>query len=111
MLARAIDPSQETIRSCAFVDRDRALGHLRSMTMTRATLLDRVKGLVADVTRARFAGGAYAKLARAHGYADGYMRALLDAGLVTRTELIEACGSERGRVVRDELTTATEQAA
>ena len=34
----------------------------------------------ADVTRARFAGGAYAKLARAHGYADGYMRALLDAG-------------------------------
>ena len=81
------------------------------MTMTRAALLDRVKGLVADVTRARFAGGAYAKLSRAHGYADGYMRALLDAGLVSRTELIEACGQERGRVVKDELTVATEQAA
>ncbi len=76
------------------------------MPMTKATLLDRVKELVADVTRARFAGGAYAKLARAHGYADGYMRALLDAGLVDRASLLAACGEERGRVVRDELTTA-----
>jgi hypothetical protein len=111
IVACAIEPPQETIDARTFVDDDRALGHLRTMTMTRATLLNRVKELVADVTRARFAGGAYAKLARAHGYADGYMRALLDAGLVTRTELIEACGSERGRVVRDELTNATEQAA
>lgn len=76
------------------------------MSMTKTKLLDRVKELVADVTRARFAGGAYAKLARAHGYADGYMRALLDAGLVDRVSLIEACGEERGRVVRDELTSA-----
>lgn len=74
--------------------------------MTKSKLLERVRELVADVTRARFAGGAYAKLARAHGYADGYMRALLDAGLVDRVALIEACGEERGRVVRDELTTA-----
>jgi len=80
------------------------------MSTTKAVLLDRVRELVADVTRARFAGGAYAKLARAHGYADGYMRALLDAGLVDRVSLIEACGTERGRVVRDELT-AAEQAA
>ncbi len=81
------------------------------MSTTKAVLLDRVRGLVADVTRARFAGGAYAKLARAHGYADGYMRALLDAGLVDRASLIEACGAERGRVVRDELTVGAEQAA
>ncbi len=74
--------------------------------MTKSKLLERVKDLVADVTRARFAGGAYAKLARAHGYADGYMRALLDAGLVSRTDLIEACGEERGRVVREELSAA-----
>lgn len=80
------------------------------MPMTKAKLLDRVKELVADVTRARFAGGAYAKLARAHGYADGYMRALLDAGLVDRVALIEACGEERGRVVRDELTAASHAA-
>lgn len=76
------------------------------MSTTKSMLLDRVKDLVADVTRARFAGGAYAKLARAHGYADGYMRALLDAGLVSRTDLIAACGEERGRVVREELSPA-----
>jgi hypothetical protein len=72
--------------------------------MSKKMLLDRVRELVADVTRARFAGGAYAKLARAHGYADGYMRALLDAELVDRTELILAVGSERERVVTQDLT-------
>jgi hypothetical protein len=78
--------------------------------MSKKMLLGRVKELVADVTRARFAGGAYAKLARAHGYADGYMRALLDAGLVDRHELLAACGEERGRVVSEELTPQTNAA-
>ena len=72
--------------------------------MSKKMLLETVRGLIADVTRARFAGGAYAKLARAHGYADGYMRALLDAGLVERSELIIAVGSERGRVVTEDLS-------
>ncbi len=78
--------------------------------MTKTKLLEQVKALVADVTRARFAGGAYAKLARAHGYADGYMRALLDAGLVDRVALIHACGDERGRVVNEELAPASHAA-
>ncbi len=71
--------------------------------MSKKMLLDTVRGLIADVTRARFAGGPYAKLARAHGYADGYMRALLDAKLVERSELIIAVGSERERVVTEDL--------
>lgn len=73
--------------------------------MSKKILLETVRGLIADVTRARFAGGPYAKLARAHGYADGYMRALLDAGLVERSELIVAVGSERERVVTQDLAT------
>jgi hypothetical protein len=73
--------------------------------MSKKMLLDTVRGLIADVTRARFSGGPYAKLARAHGYADGYMRALLDAGLVERGELIVAVGTERERVVTQDLAT------
>lgn len=75
------------------------------MAITKSEALQQVKTMVAEVTRARFAGGAYAKLARAHGYADGYMRALLDLGIVDRGELLKAIGDERGRVVQDDLVT------
>lgn len=71
--------------------------------MGKGELLDRVRELVADVTRARFEGTAYAKLMRAHGYADGYMRALLDAGLVDRDALLRAVGDARRGVVEGEL--------
>lgn len=63
--------------------------------MGKSELVERVKTLVADVTRARFEGGAHAKLMRAHGYADGYMRALMDAGLVDRDALVRAVGDAR----------------
>ncbi len=69
------------------------------MTMSKSELLSQIRSLVADVTRARFEGGLRVKLARAHGYADGYMRALLDAGLVDQKELLAAIGEERGQVV------------
>jgi hypothetical protein len=74
--------------------------------MTKLELLSQVRTLVADVTRARFEGGAYAKMMRAHGYADGYMRALLDAGLVDRAELLRAVGNGRTDVVSGELEAA-----
>lgn len=74
--------------------------------MTKSQLLATVRSLVADVTRARFEGGAYAKMMRAHGYADGYMRALLDAGLVERGELLRAVGSGRVDVVSSDLEAA-----
>lgn len=74
--------------------------------MTKSELLSQVRSLVADMTRARFEGGAYAKMMRAHGYADGYMRALLDAGLVERGELLRAVGSGRVDVVSSDLEAA-----
>ncbi len=74
--------------------------------MTKSQLLAQVRSLTADVTRARFEGGAYAKMMRAHGYADGYMRALLDAGLVERAELLRAVGSGRVDVVSADLEAA-----
>ncbi len=67
--------------------------------MTRDELVETLKELLREVLRARFDGAAYAKLARAHGYADGYMRALLDAGLVEKRELLKVVGAERRRFV------------
>ena len=63
--------------------------------MMKEELLERVSELVRQVTEARFEGALYAKLARAHGYADGYMRALIDAGLVDRDELLRAVSDAR----------------
>jgi len=67
--------------------------------MSNDELLERVCGLVRQVTEARFEGGLHAKLARAHGYADGYMRALLDAGLVERDQLLAAVSRARREVI------------
>jgi hypothetical protein len=69
--------------------------------MSKQDLLSRVCELVRHVTTARFEGSAYAKLARAHGYADGYMRALMDAELVDRDELLALVGKAR-RAALDE---------
>lgn len=63
--------------------------------MSKEELLSRVCELIRQVTVARFEGTAYAKLARAHGYADGYMRALMDAELVDRDELLRLVGQAR----------------
>jgi|GEM_PF-684244 len=56
--------------------------------MRKDELMGVLGGLLKDVLKARFAGTERAKLARAHGYADGYMRALLDAGLVDQKALL-----------------------
>ncbi|MBZ0119623.1 MAG: hypothetical protein K8H88_21710 [Sandaracinaceae bacterium] len=69
--------------------------------MKKDELLSRVAELVGQVTAARFEGAQYSKLARAHGYADGYMRALLDAGLVDRDELLRLVGQARTAVIAD----------
>lgn len=67
--------------------------------MSREELLSRVAELIGQVTEARFAGTQYAKLARAHGYADGYMRALMDAALVDRETLLRVVGEARKATV------------
>ena len=63
--------------------------------MSKEEQLARVRELVREVTVARFEGGLHNKLARAHGYADGYMRALLDAGIVDRKTLLAAVAGGR----------------
>jgi hypothetical protein len=64
-----------------------------------------VRGLVRKTIETRFGGANYATLAQARGYADGYMRALLDAGLIDQKELLELVNAER-RLYVDEASKA-----
>jgi hypothetical protein len=67
--------------------------------MNQEKLLNTLRGLLHDVLEKRFEGGAYAKLARANGYADGYMAALLDSGLCDKDTLVEVVCDERKQFV------------
>jgi hypothetical protein len=63
--------------------------------MAKEELINVLRRLLREVVKARFEGGPYARLARAHGYADGYMAALLDAGIVERQNLLRLVSEER----------------
>lgn len=83
---------------------------------SKADLIAELQHLLHDVFVAREKGESYPRLARAHGYVDGYMRALLESGQATKEELLELVAAERARVsgpaTREMvLDTATEIAA
>ena len=63
----------------------------------KTKLLENLRMMLRDVFELRTQGVAYARLARAHGYIDGYMRVLLETGLATRPELLEVVSEERAR--------------
>jgi hypothetical protein len=68
-----------------------------SEQLSKTAMLENLKGMLKDVFKLRREGVAYARLSRAHGYVDGYMRVLLESGMVTRKELLELVASERIR--------------
>jgi hypothetical protein len=74
----------------------------------KADLLNELRGMLRDVLVAKEAGHAHAKLARAHGYVDGFMKALLDSGIATKGELLEIVATERERVSGPALRTLSE---
>lgn len=65
---------------------------------TKAEVLGELRTMLRDIFVAKSQGETHARLARAHGYVDGYMRALLETGLATKHELLELVASERERV-------------
>jgi hypothetical protein len=65
---------------------------------TRSEVLADLKTMLRDMLTASAGGAGGARLARAHGYVDGYMRALLDLGIATRNELLELVATERERL-------------
>jgi hypothetical protein len=62
-------------------NKDQMLGELRTM--------------LRDVFSARAQGTSHPRMARAHGYVDGFMRALLDTGAVNKHELLRLVAEER----------------
>jgi hypothetical protein len=64
-------------------------------TQSNYELLENLRGMVRDMLKLRTEGGAYAKLARAHGYVDGYMRVLLEAGIADHKSLLALVADER----------------
>ncbi len=68
------------------------------MRSSKADMLAELRRLLHDVFTARAEGANYSRLARAHGYVDGYMRALLESGHATKQELLELVAAERARV-------------
>jgi hypothetical protein len=65
---------------------------------SRAHVLDELRRMLHDLFVATEQGVAQPRLARAHGYADGYMKAMLQAGIVNQRELLSIVAEERGRV-------------
>lgn len=63
----------------------------------KAEVISELRSMLGDVFTAKAQGEAYGRLARAHGYVDGYMRALLELGFATKDELIEVVNAERER--------------
>ncbi len=54
----------------------------------KQALLETLRELLCRSFELRRAGGAHAQLTQAQGYADGYMRALLETGVVAERELL-----------------------
>jgi hypothetical protein len=65
---------------------------------SKAELLAELSTMLRDVFAARNAGTSHPRLARAHGYVDGYMKALLDSGLATKHELLQLVAEQRTTV-------------
>jgi uncharacterized protein YkwD len=62
---------------------------------SKPELLENLRGLVQDMLKARREGGAHAKLARANGYVDGYIRVLLETGVADHRALVALVAEER----------------
>jgi hypothetical protein len=73
---------------------------------TKAEMLQELSVMLRDVFKAREEGATYARLARAHGYVDGYMRGLLDTGVCTKEELLLIVADQRRDVYGPATTVA-----
>jgi hypothetical protein len=58
-------------------------------------MLEELRNMLHDVFRARAEGTRHPRMARAHGYVDGYMRALLECGIADKAELLRLVAEER----------------
>jgi hypothetical protein len=64
---------------------------------SKDTLIQTLRGLLGEAFSMREAGARQGELGRSLGYADGYMRVLLDTGMLSRPELLSVVAQERAR--------------
>ena len=64
----------------------------------RDQVIVELRRLLHDLFVATEQGVAQPRLARAHGYADGYMKGLMQAGLISQRDLLSIVSEERERV-------------
>jgi hypothetical protein len=64
----------------------------------KANLLTRIDEMLASAIRLRLEGSDQTRFHRAQAYADGYMTALLDQGLVSQNELLGVVRQARAKV-------------
>ncbi|MBX3188657.1 MAG: hypothetical protein KF819_16690 [Labilithrix sp.] len=78
---------------------------------SKTEVMAELRTMLADVFTAKASGEAYGRLARAHGYVDGYMRALLELGVVSKAELLDVVNTERERSSGPGMRTMAEVAS
>jgi hypothetical protein len=64
---------------------------------SRDDMISELKTMLRDMFAASASGASGARFARAHGYVDGYMRAMIDLGISTKAELLGVVAAERQR--------------
>ena len=62
---------------------------------TKKELIEKLRELLGEAFAMHRRGEAQTRLGRTYGYADGYMRVLLDTGVVTETELLSIVAQVR----------------
>ncbi len=65
---------------------------------SKSEMLTELKTMLRDVFTARAAGTATPRLARTHGYIDGYMRAMMECGQAEQSELLALVAEQRAIV-------------
>lgn len=65
---------------------------------SKAEMLDELRTMLHDVFAARAKGTSHPRMARAHGYVDGYMAVMLEMGIANKRELLALVAEQRALV-------------
>ncbi len=76
-------------------------------TPSRDALIDNLRGLLGEAFALHQKGALGARLGRSYGMADGYMRALLDLGMLTQKQLGVVVAEERSKRLGPATQTVT----
>ncbi len=78
---------------------------------TKSEMLSSLKTMLEEALRMRNEGATFSRITRAQGYVDGYMRALLDAGIVSSAELLRVVAEQRRQIDGPATTTVVAESA